>query len=611
VGCEGCLSKEETAGFDLVHLIAVPMGFLGGGIGFIGVDDPDEDLIGAVHLRSLLQVVADAVAAALQNVEDRSALQQLNSRLAVEDHNKRLLLDLARELAMAESPEALISRVASHIGLVMDDVLVTLLTLEEGAAMARIRTLYRRLPSALVEDAPDSRHALADLAGTALTHAIEIRQPVTTHSYTPEQFWDWQLFGERDQLTQFMVIPLLSAGGVIGTLNMASFEHLPPSEARIDWATQLGSMVASQLSILEARDALRTLNTELEQRVASRTLALQQSEDRLERVFQHSPQAMVMVDCLQRVAKSNLRAQAMFGYSDAEFLNLDLSMLVPEGWRVRHREMIEEAGLLEGARRMAERRLVHAVRRDGTQFSAEVGLVPLQVNGEPQVLAGITDVSARLAAEEALTRSLREKETLLKEIHHRVKNNLQVISSLLMLQSDQSDNPALRPLLLESVYRVRSMALIHQMLYGVISLERVDFGDYARSLAQSLRSTLAPALRVRLDCASIELTVDAAVPLGLILNELLTNAFKYGKPLVADEADWDVRVTLENLEGKELRLIVADRGPGLPPNLRLQTAATLGLQLVRTLGRQLRARFEVGDGPGATFSLRCLQRIGG
>ena len=611
VGCEGCLSDDEMAGFDLVHLIAVPMGFAGGGVGFIGVDDPNEDLIEAVHLRSLLQVVADAVAAGLQNVEDRSVLQQLNARLAAEDHAKRLLLDLARELALAQTPEALLARVANHIGLVMDDVLVTLLTLEQEGAVARVRTLYRQLPASRVEDPSDTRLAVADLAGSALAHAIQAGIPVTTQSFGPDQFWDWKLFGERDQLTQFMVIPLVSAGGVFGTLNMASFEHLPPSEARIDWATQLGSMVAAQLSILEARDALRTLNTELERRVASRTLALQRSEDRLERLFQHAPQAMVMVDRHQRVAKSNLRAQSLFGYSDTEFQLIELSMLVPEVWRTRHREIIKEAGLLEGAKRMADRRLVNAVRKDGTEFSAEVGLVPLEVNGEPQVLAGVTDVSARLAAEEALTRSLREKETLLKEIHHRVKNNLQVISSLLMLQSDQSANPELRPLLLESVYRVRSMALIHQMLYGVMSLERVDFGDYARTLAQSLRSTLAPALRVRLDCASIELTVDVAVPLGLILNELLTNAFKYGKPLVVEEADWDVRVSLENLDGKELRLIVADRGPGLPPSLRLQTASTLGLQLVRTLGRQLRARFEVGDGPGASFSLRCLQRIGG
>jgi two-component sensor histidine kinase len=239
--------------------------------------------------------------------------------------------------------------------------------------------------------------------------------------------------------------------------------------------------------------------------------------------------------------------------------------------------------------------------------------VPIDLDGGQHVLAGVTDVTDRLAAEAAVARSLREKETLLKEIHHRVKNNLQIISSLLMLQRDQMPSEAAQRLLEESVLRVRSMALIHQQLYGVDSLERIELGEYARSLASSLQGALAPRVRIQVASTGVEVSVETAVPLGLILNELLTNAIKYGVPeraeapagaRAADAPPYDVLVEIARVEDS-VRVAVTDFGPGLPEGFDPARATSLGLHLVRTLNRQLRGALDVRVDGGTRFSLVC------
>jgi two-component sensor histidine kinase len=210
-------------------------------------------------------------------------------------------------------------------------------------------------------------------------------------------------------------------------------------------------------------------------------------------------------------------------------------------------------------------------------------------------------------AQESILRSLKEKETLLKEIHHRVKNNLQIVASLLRLQGEKMPSAEARNLIDESVQRVQSMALIHQHLYGVDSLDRVDLGDYARVLAESLRSLLAPSVRLQVDATSSIVTLHEAIPCGLILNELLTNAFKYGvqKPGTSnhkapDASAFDVRVEIGRVDDV-VRLAVLDAGPGLSPDVDLQKASSIGLQLIRLLTRQLRGTLSYSATDGSRF----------
>jgi two-component sensor histidine kinase len=222
---------------------------------------------------------------------------------------------------------------------------------------------------------------------------------------------------------------------------------------------------------------------------------------------------------------------------------------------------------------------------------------------ETQVKIANLALSELQRIEGALKGSLQEKETLLKEIHHRVKNNLQMVSSLLTLQMDQMPDARSRELLAESVRRVRSMALIHQHLYGSVSLERVDLGAYVRNLAETLRMALAPAARMSFDVDSVEVAVERAVPVCLILNELLTNALKYGvAPQGATPRDWDVVVSVKEA-GRQARLVVRDRGPGLPDDFRLSGHQSLGLQLVTSLTRQLRGKAGARSEGGALFEV--------
>ncbi len=173
-------------------------------------------------------------------------------------------------------------------------------------------------------------------------------------------------------------------------------------------------------------------------------------------------------------------------------------------------------------------------RPDGTEMALETSSAPLRVGESIHGVVTVWhDITARRKTEQALQTSLREKDVLLKEIHHRVKNNMQVISSLVSLQADTIDNPALRPLFNDLRDQVRTMALVHEKLYQSENLASVDFAEYARSLLNYLWRAYGDAaadVQLTLDVQPVSLSVDMAVPCGLILNELITNALKHAFP---------------------------------------------------------------------------------
>jgi two-component sensor histidine kinase len=214
------------------------------------------------------------------------------------------------------------------------------------------------------------------------------------------------------------------------------------------------------------------------------------------------------------------------------------------------------------------------------------------------------EITKRKRAEASLQESLREKESLLKEIHHRVKNNLQIISSLLRLQAGRLDSPSAKAALQDMQNRVRSMALIHETLYRSENLAAVDLADYLKSLCQQLFRTLVVtpgSPQLHLDLAPVCLQIDQAIPCGLLVNELVSNALKHAFPA---GRRGELRIELATLaEGAGWRLRVADDGVGLPPGFDLQDLTSLGLKLVSDLARQLGARLEIGAGPGAVFEI--------
>jgi PAS domain S-box-containing protein len=213
------------------------------------------------------------------------------------------------------------------------------------------------------------------------------------------------------------------------------------------------------------------------------------------------------------------------------------------------------------------------------------------------------DITVIKQAQESLKASLAEKEVLLKEIHHRVKNNMQVISSLVSLQADQLQDAGMSAILYEMAQRVRSMAMVHEKLYQSHNLAGVEFSDYAKSLLNYLwrsHASAASAVRLTLDMEPVSLTVNTAVPCGLILNELVSNALKHA---FRGRNGGEVTVSLRRGEQGGMRLSVRDDGIGLPAEFDWKQAKSLGLRLVQMLAGQLHADLEVSSDRGTEFTI--------
>jgi two-component sensor histidine kinase/putative methionine-R-sulfoxide reductase with GAF domain len=217
------------------------------------------------------------------------------------------------------------------------------------------------------------------------------------------------------------------------------------------------------------------------------------------------------------------------------------------------------------------------------------------------------EVVVRQRAEEEIKLSLREKEVLLKEIHHRVKNNLQIITSLLNLQSAQLKDPESLTLFRESQFRVRSMALIHEKLYQSKDLARIEFDSYVRDLMVYLFRSYAAnpdQIRMRIETNDIYLGIDTAIPCGLIISELVTNTIKYAFP---GGRRGELHVGLVPEANGYLTLVVEDNGIGLPQDFDWRESDSLGLQLVNTLSSQLHGDIQVSGEGGTSFRITFLE----
>ena len=221
---------------------------------------------------------------------------------------------------------------------------------------------------------------------------------------------------------------------------------------------------------------------------------------------------------------------------------------------------------------------------------------------------------ARLRAERRrhaaqIEASLKEKEVLLQEIHHRVKNNLQVISSLLNLQAGYVDDPETLSIFQDSQHRIRSMALIHEKLYRSANLARIDFADYIRDLGAYLfRSQNAEERDIKLDIQAddIFLDIDTAVPCGLILNELVTNTLKHAFP---DGRTGETRIELTAGSNGQVGLVIGDNGVGFPADVDFRETESLGLQLVNSLVEQLDGVIEMHSKGGTEFKITFITAL--
>ncbi|GAB1544845.1 hypothetical protein NUACC21_75210 [Scytonema sp. NUACC21] len=245
------------------------------------------------------------------------------------------------------------------------------------------------------------------------------------------------------------------------------------------------------------------------------------------------------------------------------------------------------------------------IRPDGQERWIRDRAFPIRNElGEVYRIAGIAeDITERRETEQRIKASLEEKEVLLKEIHHRVKNNLQVICSLLQLQSRYTEDPQTLNILKESQNRVKSMALIHEKLYQSEDLSRIDFSDYIHNLAKNLLYSYTVNLneiRLKLDIADVTLNLETAIPCGLFINELVSNALKHAFP---QGQQGKICIKLHQVN-EQFLLTVSDDGIGLPEHITLSNTTSLGLRLVKIWSNQLQGSLELDRSYGTTFKLK-------
>ncbi len=329
---------------------------------------------------------------------------------------------------------------------------------------------------------------------------------------------------------------------------------------------------------------------------------LKESEMIHKALFEYANDAVFLIDLNGNHVGANKKAADMLGYEINEILGKSFKDIVAPSDLSDAEEKLD--GLLKNKSFPTYDRFF--IKKDGTKFPVEINVSLIRDSqNRPRLIQSIVrDVTERKKAEEKIKASLKEKEVLLKEIHHRVKNNMQIISSLINLQSAGIKDKETAMMLKSSRDRIKSMAIIHEKLYRSEDFTRVDLNEYVRSLTTHLLLTYGvnrKNVRFHTEIKDVFLDINRAVPCGLIINELLTNSLKHAFP---PRKKGEIKIAVRHLENQKTELLVCDNGVGIPEDMDIRKSDSLGMTLVKILSEdQLKGSLHLDRTKGTCFRI--------
>jgi len=362
-------------------------------------------------------------------------------------------------------------------------------------------------------------------------------------------------------------------------------------------ARTLNKMATDLQAITVSRDGDAFAHEVLERKKAEETL--RENEERLAGIVDSVTDSMIMLDEQLSILWANKVAKRLFG---ADLVGRKCHQVYHGRSRPCNPCIVRDC-FRDGKIHEFESEIVTAEGYDMSVWCT-ANVAARHEDGRPKVVVEfLRDITERKLAQNEITKSLKEKEVLLKEIHHRVKNNMQVVFSLLRLHSSRITDKKDAEIFRESQNQIRSMALVHEKLYRSEDLSDIDFSDYVRHLASALFRSYAVdvgRIALRLEIEDVMLGIDAAIPCGLIINELVSNSLKYAFP---DGKRGEVRIDFHRTAGREVQLSVSDNGVGIPEGLDPSSTESMGLKLIRILAEQIGGRLELDRAGGTSFRL--------
>ncbi|MBF0550243.1 MAG: PAS domain S-box protein [Deltaproteobacteria bacterium] len=404
----------------------------------------------------------------------------------------------------------------------------------------------------------------------------------------------------REELTRLTITDLSAQQTMAGMLIREPLSHIPLRYHKKKDGTIFPVEITSNELILQGRRIIIAAIRNITERILSEEL-LRVSEERFAKVFMSSPSLMVISTLEEgRLLDVNEAFLHASGFTREEVIgktSRDLNIWT-EGYS--RDEFVRRIQNEDGIKNID----VQFRTKSGELREFMMSVELIDIDHQPYLLTLGQDITERKCAEEKIKASLKEKEALLREIHHRVKNNLQVITGLLDLQCEYSNDDRVTSILKECRDRVKSMALIHEKLYRAPNLAGIDLNGYIDDLiSTSFGSYGICSGKVKLEThmEDISIGIDTAVPCGLILNELITNCLKHAFP---GDRKGTISITLRSRDDGQVELTVADDGVGLPANLDLNRTSSLGWELIIGLTKhQLKGNLVVKNDPGTEVKI--------